>query len=94
MPIRQPRPPRFHSLTTIRELTRSPLLGDLTKAALVVYLKILAATPARGRRRVAIHNADLHHTPRTAIAMVKALEKRGLVRLHYGPGSARIIEVL
>lgn len=75
--------PKLEPVTSLRKLAAHPLLDELPGAALVVYLRIVAASSGNGRRGINVRNRDLHKDERTAQAVVQRLVRAGLVAIRY-----------
>lgn len=82
--------------TTIEALAASPLLDDLGTSALIVYLRLVAASAKQGRK-FQISNRKLHKVPRTAARVIRELEHHKLVQVHFDrtdDGMLRTVELL
>lgn len=80
--------------TKVRDLASNPLLDDLTHSAILVWLRVVAATATQGSH-VRITNVDLHKVPRTAQRALVELSAKCLLRVHVNDiDNSRVIEVL
>jgi hypothetical protein len=88
--------PRLRPDTRVVDLARSPLLDDLNHNALVVYIRLVAASAKQGRR-VRVRNRDLLVDQRGAIRAIRELERAKLVRTSIAMtehGTERTVELV
>ena len=86
---------KFKPTTTVVDIARSTLLDDLGHSALVVYLRLVAASAEQGKH-MTIKNRHLHRNPRTAAAVMGELKKAKLVRVTFkdtDDGRVRVVEL-
>lgn len=87
---------RIKPETQVVELAKSELLERLNQSALIVYLRLIAASATRGRSFV-IKNSKLHTQVRAARRALVELEQARLVRMTFTlteDGPVRTIEIL
>lgn len=74
--------------TKITALAKHPILDSLSGPQLVVYLRLIAATGAQGRR-VRVINLELYRDARTAVSALHSLEEMGLIKITHDGGLLR-----
>lgn len=85
--------PKLDAKTTIATLAYHPIVDDLDRGALLVYLRLLSAVATQRSKTIGIHNSALHKNPKTAGVSLRSLEEKGYVRVVFNGTGQRTIEV-